>query len=369
MGGEDVDVDPRSNLTEAEKAAGFASSHSPSFPALLSRLGVSVAASTYQSGRLILLRAEGDRLNTHLRVFESPMGLAVSDNRFVVGDRYSVHDYRNHPGVAVKAEPRGAHDACYLHRSTHVTGGLAIHEVVDVGGEVVIVNTLFSCLCTLDGAHSFVPTWRPPFISELGPGDRCHLNGVAVRDGAVRYVSALGVSDQPGGWRPDRPTGGVVMEVPSGEVLLGGLCMPHSPRWHEGALWVLESGTGSLCRASGVGGVEVVATVPGFARGLAFHGSYAFVGLSLRRDTLPEDIPIIQMEDRACGVWVVDIRDGSTVGFVRFTGVVQEIFDVQIVPHRFPEVAEPEDPLVATSFTVPDADLAEVPEVLRSRPA
>jgi hypothetical protein len=54
-----------------------------------------------------------------------------------------------------------------------------------------VVNTAFSCLCTLDGRHSFVPRWRPPFITSLAAEDRCHLNGMAMADGAPKYVTAL----------------------------------------------------------------------------------------------------------------------------------------------------------------------------------
>lgn len=358
----------RPPLTEEEKEAGFSSTHTGSFPELLRRLGMTLVVTTYQSGRLILLRADDGKLNTHFRIFESPMGLAVSGSRMVIGTRRAVHEYRDQPAVAGKVEPKGKHDACFLPRATHVTGDVRIHEVVFIDKRVHIVNTLFSCLATLDNDHSFVPTWRPPWVSALSPEDRCHLNGVAVREGAARYASCFGTTDKAGGWRDNKVSGGLLMEVPSGEILLEGLCMPHSPRWHDGALWFLESGKGTLSRLPVGGQPEVVATMPGFTRGLAFHGPYAFVGLSLVRDTLFEGIPIVDNPDRACGVWVIDTRNGSTVAFLRFGGIVQEVFDVQVLPRRFPELVEAGSDLVATSYTVPDAALADVPEQLR-RPA
>src|SRR5947209_15759758 len=58
--------------------------------------------------------------------------------------------------------------------------------------ELWFVNTRFSCLCTIDRAHSFVPRWRPPYITALAPEDRCHLNGLGLVNGEVRYVTALG---------------------------------------------------------------------------------------------------------------------------------------------------------------------------------
>src|SRR5581483_2469980 len=111
-----------------------------------------------------------------------------------------------------------------------------------------IVNTRFSCLATLDADHSFNPRWRPPFVSLLAPEDRCHLNGLAVVDGKPKYVTCLGATDAAGGWRANKRNGGVLLEVPSGKILIDGLSMPHSPRWYANELLVLESGHGTIAR-------------------------------------------------------------------------------------------------------------------------
>jgi len=62
------------------------------------------------------------------------------------------------------------------------------------------------------------------------PEDRCHLNGLAVVDGQPKYVTALGTTDTPGGWRERKADGGVLLDVESGETLIDNLSMPHSPR-------------------------------------------------------------------------------------------------------------------------------------------
>src|SRR5205085_2915823 len=82
------------------------------------------------------------------------------------------------------------------------------------------------------------PRWRPPFITALAAEDRCHLNGLGVVEGQPKYVTALGETDAAGGWRADKPQGGCLIDVPSGEVISRGLSMPHSPRWHDGRLWL-----------------------------------------------------------------------------------------------------------------------------------
>src|SRR4029078_1286664 len=132
----------------------------------------------------------------------------------------------------------GRHDACFLPRSSHVTGNIQIHEMAwGAGNELWAVNTRFSCLSTLDGSASFAPRWRPPFVGALEPSDRCHLNGLGMVDGRPRYVTALGETAARAGWRAGKARGGVLIAVASGEVIVRGLSMPHSPRWYGGRLW------------------------------------------------------------------------------------------------------------------------------------
>lgn len=341
---------PAADATAAE----FRSSYTPAFTELLTRLASSLIVTTYQSGRVIVVRAIDGRLNTHLRAFPSPMGVAVQGNSLTLGTRELVWSFREHAGVRATVDG-GRADAVFVPVSAHATGNIAIHELAWAGRQLVLVNTRFSCLATLDRDHSFVPIWQPSFITELVSEDRCHLNGVAIADGAVRYVTALGESNAKGGWRERKADGGIVIDVTSGEIVARGLSMPHSPRWHEGKLWLLESGEGRLCTVDpSTGAREVRGEVPGFARGLAFAGPYAFVGLSQVRESVFDGIPIAKRTNRSCGIWVVDTRDGSTAAFLRFEGVVQEIFDVQLLAGlRHPDILEPGDPIAGAAITLP----------------
>jgi uncharacterized protein (TIGR03032 family) len=282
------------------------------------------------------------------------MGVACNRSNLVVATRRQIHEHQNHGGAARGLAPAGSHDACYLPRNIHVTGDMGVHEIVLAADGLWAVSTRFSCLASLDALNSFVPRWTPGFITAVAAEDRCHLNGVAVRDGQVRYVSALGRTDEPGGWRQGKGTSGVVIDVADGEVIAEGLAMPHSPRFYDGHLWVLESGKGTLARVDPATGTsETVAVLPGFTRGLAFSGRTAWVGLSQVRDTVFRGLPVTSQADRACGVWALDIDSGETLGWVRFEGIVQEIFDVQICPWRHPGIAELDDEVVAHSFTLP----------------
>ena len=348
--------EPKADVVNEQRDA-LASVHTESFPELLSSLGISVAVSTYQAGRLLFLRADQGVLNTHFRQFRRPMGVAVQSGRLWVGTACEVWEFHNSRQIAASIEPEGKHDCCYMPRHIHITGDIAIHEMAFARDELWIVNTRFSCLCTLDHYHSFRPKWQPPFITELASEDRCHLNGLAMKDGAPAFVTVLGQTNEARGWRENKRDGGAVLAVPSGNVVIDKLAMPHSPRWHDGKLWLLESGTGSFGTVDLKRGVyEPIVHLPGFTRGLDFFGPYAFVGLSQVRETATfSGLPITESDERCSGVWVVDIKRGQTVAFLRFDGSVQEIFAVQILAScTNPELVMDDNPLMANAFVLPD---------------
>jgi len=360
----------------ANEPSSLRSVHTEGLTSIFSELGISLAITTYQAGKVILVRKDGDQLNTHFRSFGKPMGLAVQNNRLSIGGVNAVWDYRNMPAVAPKLEPPGKHDACFMPRGIHVTGDIDIHEMAfDQHGELWLVNTRFGCLCTLDADHSFHPRWRPPFVSAYAAEDRCHLNGLAMRDGVPRYVTALGETDHAGGWRAHKKAGGLLMDVTTNKTLLHGLSMPHSPRWYQDKLWVLESGRGTLAVCDPRQGTwQTVAELPGFTRGLSFLGPLAFIGLSqVRESAIFSGIPLVdRVEQRQCGVWVVHIQSGQTLGFIRFESGVQEIFAVEVLRNtRYPELMDFNDSRLSLSYVLPDAALKEVhtptEEELRNR--
>jgi len=342
----------------------LASVHTTNFPELLRSLNCSLAISTYQAGKLVVLRADGDVVNTHFRSFNRPMGMAVDGARLALGTHVEIIEYRNMPAVAERLPDPPRHDAVYMARHSHVTGAIDIHEMArDAGGALWFVNTLFSCLCTLDSESSFVPRWRPPFVTSHAPEDRCHLNGLGMREGRPYYLTALGASNSPQGWRADKRDGGVLLDMRANRILARGLSMPHSPRWHDNRVLLLESGRGALVSIDPQTGARTdVARVPGFARGLALVGPIAFVGLSqLREDGAFTDIEMTEDNaDRHSGVWAVHIPSGRTLGLLKFTGGVQEIFDVQIMHGVLrPEIIHEGD-VLATTYALPDEALGEV---------
>ncbi len=378
------------NLTKTESppladdSNALRSVHTSNLPEILSRLGISLLVTTYQAGKLVMLRPESGVLNTHFRLFDKPMGLAVQQHRISIGSAMQVWEFHNLPAVCARLDTaREAtaelparvasaypHDACFLPRVAHWTGDIDIHEMAWVDDDVVFINTRFSCLARRSGIYNFEPVWRPPFITQYIPGDCCHLNGLAVRDGQVDCVTALGETTEPSGWRVNKKDGGLLMDVASGEIIARGLSMPHSPRWYQGRLYLLHSGTGGFGVIDpATGKYESIVELPGFTRGLSFAGPLAFIGLSQVRETAVfGGVPIAErdLKERTCGVWVVNIQTGEVVAFVKFEDAVQEIFAVEVLPgSTYPELVNDDRELLAGSYELPDTALVDVPDDLR----
>lgn len=353
--------------------------HTTSFPELLRQLGASVLVTTYQAGKLVVLREDAGVLNTHFRNLNKPMGLACVGGCLAIGCSVDVWEFHDVPAVCAKLDAsddypstEARHDACFLPRRSHCTGDIQIHEMAFVDGELIFVNTAFSCLAKRSEENSFKPVWRPSWIKQFAPGDSCHLNGLAVRDGQAKYVTALGETNEPGAWRKNKRDGGLLIDVVSNEILARGLSMPHSPRWYNGKLWLLESGHGTIGTVDpATGKYEAIAQFPGFTRGLSFLGPLAFIGLSqVRESAVFSGIPLVerlkQAEERTCGVWVLNIKTGETLGFCRFEEGVQEIFAVEVLPGvRFPDLLNHDPEIIGHSYVLGDEVLAEVPEELR----
>ncbi|HFD12488.1 MAG TPA: TIGR03032 family protein [Crenotrichaceae bacterium] len=344
----------------------LSSQHTQSFPLFLEQAGISLVVSTYQAGKLILLRADDKILNTHFVDMQKPMGMALQEPKLAIGTGIQVVNYYNMVDVAPKVEPVNKHTSCYLPRQVHMTGDIDIHEMAFADDhELWLINTRMSCLCTLSSEHSFIPRWHPSFVSGYDLFDRCHLNGLAMRRGKPAFVSALGETDSPGGWRENKASGGLLIEIESNRVIARGLSMPHSPRWYQDKLWVLESGAGTLAFVDAeTGEIDTVIELPGFTRGLEFVGRYALIGLSQVRETAVfAGLPLTERcQDRQCGVWIVDIEEREIAGFVVFSGDVQEVFSVLVLPSSFPAILSMDNPLLRSSYSLPEAALKQCHE-------
>ena len=299
---------------------------------------LSFAFSTYQAGKLFMIGTDdrGD-LSVSERTFSRCMGLYPSGESLWMASQFQVWRLEN-------SIPRGARhdgfDALYVPRVGYTTGDLDVPDIaVGRDGKPVFVSTAFSCVATLSERFSFKPLWRPDFVSALVPEDRCHLNGLAMRDKKPRYVTAVSRSDVAEGWRDARRAGGVVIDMDSNEVIAHGLSMPHSPRWHKDRLWLHNSGTGEFGYViPGEGEFVPVVFIPGYARGLAIHNGFALVGMSRPRHgssfsglALDDELRSRNAEAQV-GVQLIDLARGVVVASLRISGYVEELFDVAWLP-------------------------------------
>ena len=300
---------------------------------------MSLGFSTYQSGKVFLIghNPEGD-LSVFERTFERPMGMWTDGEVLWLSTIYQLYRFKNSLPAGQLSD---GYDRLFVPQKSYVTADIDVHDVAPKNAQSspVFVNTLFSCLATVSDDHSFKPIWQPSFITELAPEDRCHLNGLALREGKPAYVTAISTTNVADGWRDHRPSGGVVIDVETNEIITHGFSMPHSPRWANGKLWVANSGAGECGYIDmATGKFEVIAFCPGYIRGVSIQGDYAVVGLSKPRHKTFQGLPLderLAKEKIAarCGLYVIDLKNGGTPHWLTLEGVVTELYDVVTFPN------------------------------------
>ena len=308
------------------------------FPNWLAEQRISLAFTTYQAGKLFLIGLQPDgRISVFERNFNRCLGLWTDGQTLWLSTMYQLWRLENY---IPSGQVANGFDRLYVPQAAHTTGDIDIHDLtIDSTGRVVFVNTLFGCLATLSDRHSFQPLWQPAWQSRLAAEDRCHLNGLALENGRPRYVTSVSRADVTDGWRDRRRDGGVVVDVTDQRIVVEGLSMPHSPRVYHDELWVLNSGSGYFGRVDRTSGkFEPLTFCPGYMRGLSFSGDFAIVGLSMPRHertfrglALDDELTKRQAEPR-CGLQVIDLRNGDVVHWLNLEGVVQELYDVAVLP-------------------------------------
>jgi uncharacterized protein (TIGR03032 family) len=299
---------------------------------------LSLAFTTYQAAKLFLVGLQPNgRLSLHKRTIPRCMGMTAHGNSLWVSSLWQLWRFEN---IVERGESQDGFDRVYVPQVGYITGDIDIHDMaVDRDGRLVFVNTLFACLATVSETHSFWPLWKPSFVSRLAAEDRCHLNGLAMRDGVQAYATSVSEGDVADGWRDFRRDGGVVIDVSADEIVARGLSMPHSPRWYSGRLWLHNSGTGEFGWVDlATSRFEPVCFLPGYLRGLDFVGDFAVVGLSKPRKN--REFNGLELQDRLaakkavprCAIVIVDLRSGDAVHWLRMDGAVEELYDVSVLP-------------------------------------
>ena len=304
---------------------------------LLEELKCTLVFSTYQSGCLVLISSKDGKARQLTRAFNKPMGIALKDNRMALATFDETIVFHNNKDLANKyPNAPKTFESLYMPRVTYHTGILDLHDIVYAeNNELFSVNTLFSCISKFSTKYSFESYWKPSFITDLEPEDRCHLNGLALKDGKPKYVTALSKGNTPYSWRENITNGGVLIDIDTNKIVLENLPMPHSPRVIDNDLYLLLSATGEIAKVN----IEkktynVVAHASGILRGMCEYGNYVFVGVSKPRESsetfkkLPANVKV-----QEAGVLVFFKPTWVQVGEIKYSDTIDEIFDIQVIPN------------------------------------
>jgi len=343
--------------------APFACQYTTQVPELLTRLGCTLAITTYQAGKLVLISPKDEHTLIQLpRTFDKPMGIAQHNekDKLALACKDTVQVFSNSKDLAAFYPPAPQkYDALYMPRLTYHTGQVDIHDLnFGKDGKLYAVNTLFSCIISLDDDYNFTPFWQPWFIDRVVSEDRCHLNGMAMQDGLPKYATAFNTGNTTQSWREDITKTGVIMDVTANKVILDGLAMPHSPRIYNDELYCLLSATGELIKVDTENGTyETVIQVDGFVRGMDLYQDYLFIGLSkLRKNSSTfAKLDFAEAANEA-GITIVHLPTASIAGKISYQTSLDEIYDVHVLADKLrPNILNTLKPEHKMGITIPNS--------------
>ncbi len=347
--------DKRSEETSAE--FNLESSFTDNLPQILKGLNISLAVTSYQSGVLFFIRSDGETIDTNFKRFRRPMGLAVTNEQITLGTFKEIHRFVRNDAVITGLDDKDKVDACFTPSATHTTGMINIHDIAYGSEGLWIVNSAFSCLATVEPDFSFIPQWKPPFVTDLKPEDRCHLNGMALKDGKPSFVTTFDQSDRAHAWKQRSKLNGTLIEVDTNRILFDDLIMPHSPRYYEDKVYFFVLWKGLVYQYDPqTETLKTVIKLQGFTRGIDFHGPLMFVGLSKTRKSDTKFSPPVSQEydETYCGIWVINLDENEAIAHVKFEGDVNQIYDIGVLTDEsYPELITPNDKKVQDIFKFP----------------
>ena len=343
--------------------APFSCTYSPHVPEILQKLNCTIAITTYQAGKLVLISANDENTLVQLpRTFDKPMGIAEdkANDKIAIACKDEIIVLANSKDLA-KYYPisPGKYDALYMPRVTYHTGALDIHDLnFGENNELYAVNTLFSCIVKINDDYNFTPYWKPNFIDSIGSEDRCHLNGMAMLNGKPKYATAFNKGNTFQSWRENVTKTGIIIDIETNEIILENLGMPHSPRIYNGHLYTLLSATGELIKVNPENhSYEVILKIDGFVRGMDLHKDYLFIGLSkLRKNSSTfAELDFAEKANEAA-IMIVHLPTASVAGKITYTSSLDEIYDVHILGEKSrPNVMNTIRPEYKTGLMIPDS--------------
>lgn len=314
---------------------------------------------SYSSNKVMCIGSDDDdKISIWETNLARPMGLGYNykTSALYVTNMGHLFRYEN-KGPEVDPD-HGNFDVNYYPQMCYIGGDVDIHDVRPAGEKVYYCSALFNCVCEPSVTKTFDLYWTPPWIkyTDRLPGeDRCHLNGLCCVDDKPRYVTCVGQGNVVGSWKSTIDNG-VVYDIVADRKVCEGLISPHSPKWYQGKLWILETGTGNL---GYIQDDKFIAKkfLPGFLRGLDFVDHYAVVCSSLdRHDTSFDKIPLGDILKKAgvesmCGLFVVDLNTFDTVHELKFTSGPRELYDIVCLKNvRRPKIINVNESRLLSTF-------------------
>lgn len=312
--------------------------YSKSFPQFLYNQKITLVFSTYQAGKIILVSSSnGQSIQLYAKNFVRPMGITFAGDKMAVASKSKVDVFARSEELA-QGFPvrRNRYETLFIPQLTYYTGMADIHEIEWGADGLWAVNTAFSCLSLMDDRYNFVPKWQPEFISELLPEDRCHLNGMTMKEGRPAYVTVFDRTDEKEGWRNGDSRTGMIIDVANNLTIEKELAMPHSPLYHkDDLLYYLLSATGEIrVYDFKINQSRSLTRLDNFIRGCDIYGDYMVVGASQLRDSSKafgniED----NIKGGSSGIYILNRHDGAEVAKLTFTDRINEIFSVKMIPN------------------------------------
>lgn len=317
-----------------------------------------IAISSYNSHFIFTIGLD-DKDQPFLYCKSAPraMGICYKNNELIASSLGNITTYTNRGEL--KDNVYGIFDKNFVPNTTIHRQDVDIHDICKTDdGEIYYISAMFSCICKPSKDNkTFEVYWKPPWISKLAAEDRCHLNGLCCIDGKPRFVSSICQGDIVKTWQEkSRVKQGIIYDLENEEIYCEGLSHPHSPRWYNNKLWLLNSGTGYFGHVEDKKFVEKV-FIPGFIRGLAFHNNFAVVTTSLDRHN--KDFEEYELGDNLekkgtkgkCGIWIINMESFDIIHNFEFKGDVRELYDTVIIPEcRRVRVMDVNDPKLVDNF-------------------
>ena len=303
---------------------------------LLSEAGIRLIVSREYEHLLLMLGAEKNSPEISYLRLPHPSGIAVDQkNHFVyvasTRNPNQVFTFQPIAGMFFRKEKKNfslsrVNDKPLIPvRTNFYPGSLYIHDLSVMGEKLYATATGHNMVVELLPKGGYLPRWWPRCVDHKGAprneANYLQLNSIAAGKGirnSFFSASASAIScNSPRD--PDFQVDhrGVIFSAKNGAPICGGLTRPHSARQYQGKIWVDNSGYGEIGYIDG-DRFKVVAQLPGWTRGLCFHGGIAFVGTSRILPRFERFAPGLNIKECFCGVHAVELKSGNILASLRW---------------------------------------------------